>query len=307
VPVDAAVLAATLHLLAERVPGLAPDVWAPSVQGAVGHVVGLSGPDDARYVLKLLPPGVADRLPAEVLALRLLGGVPELRVPRVVAHGVSADGGYLLMTRLNGVRWADRRARLDATTTSDLTADVGRTLRRVHAVSGTWFGDLTREGPTWPTAWDRVTARVEELLTEHARAGGSSVAAAGVRALVRDHRRAFDGVAPVLCHLDLVDSNVLVADAGPARPSGVVDLERAAWDDPMADLALTLSHVRQHVPGDAEVLVAGYGALGPAERVRLDVHEVLHLVAERSWVAHDGPAGWRESVERLDALVRARI
>ncbi|WP_282945288.1 phosphotransferase family protein [Cellulomonas endometrii] len=308
-PVDAAELRPVLRLLADLVPGLAPDTWAPSVQGAVGHVVGASGPAGDRYVLKLLPPAVADRLPAEVAALGLLAGVPEVPVPAVVAHGSApGGGGYLLMTRLDGVRWADRRARLDATTTSDLTAEVGRALRRVHGVPGPWFGDLTGEGPGWPTAWDRVQARTGELLAEHRRVGGAADLGDRVRVLVHDHRHAFRACeAPVLCHGDLVDGNVLVSDDDAARLSGVVDLERAGWDDPMADLALTLSHVRQHVPGDAEVLVAGYGALGPDEQARLGVHEVLHLVAERSWVAHDRPSGWGESVERLDGLVRARV
>lgn len=229
-------------------------------------------------------------------------------VPAVHAHGVTAAGaGYLLMSRLDGERWADRRATLGSAATTALTADVGAVLRRVHGVSGKRFGDLAGAGSSRAGAGDRVAARADALLAAYRRVGGPATIDAGVRALLAERHDALDAdVVPVLCHRDLVDGNVLVDDLDPARVSGVVDLERAAWDDPVADLALTLVHVRQHVPGDVEALLDGYGGLTAGEAARLVVHEVLHLLAERVWVAVDRPSRWRESAERLDGLLRAR-
>ena len=257
----------------------------------------------------MLGPGERVRWSTEVAALRLLGGVAGVPVPEVRVHGVTADGtGYVLMTRLAGVRWSDRRATLDAGTATALTAAVGATLRRVHTVAGPRFGHLTATGTTWATAWDSVAARATALLAEHRRVAGVCAFDAGVRAIVGDNRGAFEACAgPVLCHRDLVDANLLLDDLRPARVAGVVDLERAAWDDPMADLALTRVHVRQHVPADVGALLDGYGGLTAEEVTRADVHEVLHLLAERSWVAVDQPSGWRESVERLDGLLQERV
>ncbi|WP_187365303.1 phosphotransferase family protein [Cellulosimicrobium cellulans] len=308
-PADADLLPAVLADLAVRVPGLRADGWSPSVQGAVGHVRGLTGDDGTRYVLKVLGPRVRDRLPAEVTALGLLRDVPGVPVPVVRAHGVTAGGAaYVLMSRLGGARWADRRATLGAAATTGLTAAVGAVLRRVHTVTGLFFGDLAAAGPRRAGAGDRVTARADELLTAYRRVGGPTVVGEGVRALLAERRDALDAdVVPVLCHRDLVDGNVLVDDRDPTRVSGIVDLERAAWDDPVADLALTLVHVRQHAPGDVGALLDGYGGLTADQTARLGVHEVLHLLAERVWVAVDRPSRWRESADRLDGLLRARV
>ena len=46
---------------------------------------------------------------------------------------------------------------------------------------------------------------------------------------------------------------------GRPRLCGVVDLERASWGDPLADLAQTQLHVRYHDPAGAKILVQAYG------------------------------------------------
>jgi len=107
----------------------------------------------------------------------------------------------------------------------------------------------------------------------------------------------------VLCHHDLTDGNTLVDDV--PRLVGVVDWERAAWDDPAADLALTALHLWHHGDETADVLLDAYG-LDAAGRTRLDVHLVLLAVAVRAWVASDRPQGWAEQVERLDELLVRR-
>ncbi|MEU4569590.1 aminoglycoside phosphotransferase family protein [Micromonospora sp. NPDC023956] len=308
--VDARVLADVLDRLRPEVPGVEVDGWAPSVQGAVGKVVGVRDGGGSPHVLKIYPATARRRRDTEVLALRLLADVPGIVGPRPVGYG-QLDGpagvAFLLMTRLDGVRWADRRAELDPARTTALTREVGRALRRLHTVAGRQFGDLLEDGARWPTAWDRVAARTGDLIAEHLRAGGPSRLADRVRRFVERHRQAVaSGPGPMLCHNDFVGSNLLVPATGEPRLCGVVDLERASWNDPLSDLAQTRLHVRQHRPADTVALVEGYGVGGPDEHRRLDVHEVLHALAERNWVAYDRPAGWRESIAALDVLLTGR-
>ncbi|MDQ3431103.1 MAG: aminoglycoside phosphotransferase family protein [Actinomycetota bacterium] len=291
------------------------DAWAPTVQGAVGHVLGVRGADGSSYVLKAYGPHGSRRAATEVLALHLLGAVAEIPVPRVLLQGALAGGeplSYVLMSRLPGVRWADRRAGMNAQQSLALHRGVGQLLCRMHVLSRAHFGDLSRaqfgdllhDGPRWPTAWARIDARCDQLVGQHLHAGGPVELGHRVRRLVNDHRDALGScVRPVLCHNDFIDGNLLVATTGEPRLCGVVDLERASWDDPLADLARTKLHARYHDPAAAEVLVKAYGVHSDDEHHRVAVHEVLHAMDERTWIQSDRPTGWKQSIAALDAFL----
>ncbi|MCP3804606.1 aminoglycoside phosphotransferase family protein [Allokutzneria sp. A3M-2-11 16] len=92
----------------------------------------------------------------------------------------------------------------------------------------------------------------------------------------------------------------MIAESGEPRVVGVIDFEKATFDDPMADLAKTALHAEYHDPAMAEEVIAAYGE---ADRDRLAAHRVLCLLDERIWISDDRPEGWEESVERLDALL----
>ncbi|MFA9445769.1 phosphotransferase family protein [Egicoccus sp. AB-alg6-2] len=286
-----------------------PDGWTPSVQGAVGHVLGLRGGDGARQVLKIYAPDAARAAATEVDALGRFAAVADVATPVVIAsdvlgqrHGVP----YVVLSRLPGVRWADRRGELTPSQTRAVTEEVGRVLRRLHVVRGVRFGSLSPTGRAWADAWERLDARCDQLLHDHLRIGGSWAMARRTRTLVDGHRDAFRDVsASALCHNDLVDANVLVAARGEPTVVGVVDLERASWDDRMADLARTRSHVRGHDEEGVAQLATAYG-VNDDERARLRVHEVLHAVEERSWMSVDRPAGWTDAVATLDAFLARR-
>lgn len=172
--VDCAVLADVPATVRRGLPNVELDRWAPSVQGAVGHVMGMRGMDGAPYVLKIYPRPADHRLTTEVLA-----ACP----------------------------------------------------------------------------------------------------------------------APVLCHNDFIDDNLLVSESAQPRLRGVIDLERASRDDPLSDLAQTRLHVRYHGRADASPLTEAYGVDTSAERQRLDAYELLHAAAERTWTTPRPP-------ERMGAVRR---
>lgn len=296
-----AAVAAALDALRPAVPGLVLDDWAPSVQGAVGHVVGVRDSRGRPFVLKLYPTDATDRAATEIAALGLLAGRSLVPVPVPLALGRVGAADHLLMSRLPGVRWADRRHASTTATSAAVWRSAGEALRHVHAVRGERYGGLVG-GVGWPDPWSAVRERTRATLAEHLRLGGDPALARDVEAFVVAHRDALAGCpGPVLCHRDLTGGNLLV-DADD-RPSGLVDWERAAWDDPLADLAQTVRHVRGHRHDDVDALLDGYGDGGPCAAERLAVHELLHAVRERAWVVHDRPAGWQRSAAGLDAFV----
>lgn len=212
------------------------------------------------------------------------------------------------MSWLPGVRWAQCRPTLTRAQSSVLVQQEGALLRRIHDVSGSWFGDLLVSQTARSTAVDSASTRCNEVVLRYFEAGGSVTTAAQLGRFVSDRLVSVDRCrTPVLCHNDFVDGNLFVSTVGVPHISGVFDLERASWGDPLGDLALTLVHVRQHAPDLVDELLAAYGIDEPHERTRLDVYEALHLMDEWSWIITDQPHGWQRSVADLDQRLLALI
>ncbi|GGM08483.1 phosphotransferase family protein [Nakamurella endophytica] len=312
---DAAVRAALEDVRARL--GMVPDAWRPPVQGAVGHLTGLAAPDGSRWVLKVFPAPAASRALVEDAALRLAAGLPGVPVPAVAARGTAPAGpggpagAYLVIGRLPGERWSDVRPRCTVAETAGILRAAAGVLRALHRRTGARFGpvvpdddagDAAADGPG-PDAVERVHRRWVALEPEFRSSGGPPELADGVGRLLRTRRDALAGCRrPVLCHHDVNGGNLLLA---PDRaPSGLVDWEKAGWDDPLADLALTAVHVEHHEPALVPELVRAYGVTAGPELQRFDVHRALLLAAERCWITHDRPAGADASMRGLDRRLR---
>lgn len=292
---------------------LALDNWSPNVQGAVGHVLGLRDVHGGgEYVLKIFPTDRHAQLDTEVAALEMVAGVPAIPAPGLVAHGYRSDSdaaGYLLTERRAGSRWADRRRELNVAETAAITEASGKLLRHLHELSHeSHFGSLIVTRSTFLSSWDMVNARLDELLARLLTQGGSTALATDARQFVNDREDAINSCEyATLCHGDLNDGNLLVTAAGTAAISAVVDFERACWDDPMRDMALTRLHVLFHTPNLISALDDGYGGTTDNESVRLAVFELLQLIHERNWLITDQPAKWQASARVIDADIGDRL
>lgn len=287
------------------------DGWRPSVQGAVGHVVGLQGPDGQVWVAKVFGADDegASRCRTEVAALRLAAPLAGVPVPEVVLDGL-VDAGpsarrtpVVVMTRLPGVRWSDRRARLDDAGLRGVHDAVADLLRALHSLTGGTFGDLSHGGAGRPDAWARTRARALQALADYTARGGPAELADRARQHLEDRRELFDGVVPAFCHHDVNGGNVLLTGSGAPRVTGLVDFERASWDDPLRDVALTALHLAHHDVRHVGGLLDRYGLDDAAAHDRLQVHTVVLMLAERAWVAIDQPRGWSASARRLDGML----
>ena len=168
---------------------------------------------------------------------------------------------YLIMTRLPGVRWADRRSQLTAAESLRLHRRAGALLRQFHRESLRHaprpFGGLLSSDPNWPSLDEAVIDRREHLARQYRDHGGSAQLIGQVERFLTRRQDALNGCErTVLCHNDFIDGNLLVTAAGDPVVAGVIDFERAAFDDPMADLAQTLRNAAFYQPSSAEELAA---------------------------------------------------
>lgn len=275
-------------------------------QGAVGAVTALRGSDGTRYVLKVYRAGAGEVAATEYVALQRIRDQSDLPVPTPIVHGVTEGHGaspFLLMTYLPGDRWADRRGQLSATDRWRLAGEAAQMLQHLHAITGEGFGSLLH--PNLNSVWASVQDRFMALAAEYVTCGGNTDIVARVERLLRDTRHEINTcTSAVLCHNDFIDGNLLLASEGQPTITGMVDLETASWNDPLADLANTARHLRDHDPAAAAHLIEMYGATTPAARSRLAVHDTLHTLHQRNWIAHDQPPGWCEGIQVLDERLR---
>lgn len=275
-------------------------------QGAVGAVTLLRDETGTRYVVKTYGREASGNARTEAAALNRIRAHTDVPVPAVVAHGDLDDRPYLLLTYLPGTRWADRRAELTADDSEALAFDAAALLRRLHSIHGSRFGPLL--DPPYDSLWSRVRHRCFAATGEYGLCGGSPATARRVTEMVKKHRAAFvSSAVPVLCHNDFIDGNLLLDRQRPPQIVGVVDLERAVWDDPLADLAKTASNVRHHDPVAAARLTTAYGATTPAESARLAVYDILLALEERNWVTHDRPPHWKRTIHDLDSYLARHV
>jgi aminoglycoside phosphotransferase (APT) family kinase protein len=204
---------------------------------------------DGRTVVLKVPPPPAPMLSyeygitgAEARYLALVEqNLPCASFPRLLAYGHDPhilDSEWLFMSCLPGTMLSALRDICPAHRTDPVRAQLGRTVARLHEVTGGRFGydDDRPHGDSWREAF---LAIVDSLLTD---AGYWEVDLGAppedIRRLLARHAAALDVVQrPALLHFDLWDGNVLcVPDRdGALRLSGIVDGERYLWGDPLMD------------------------------------------------------------------------
>src|SRR5215207_8569458 len=116
-------------------------------------------PESQRLVMKLVTADSSGQASErERRALQLVADYAGLPVPQLVSYGeiqTSVPVPYLIMTRLPGVRWADRRQLLTESQSISLHWRTGSLLRQFHRESQRHgprpFGGLLSTDPTWPS------------------------------------------------------------------------------------------------------------------------------------------------------------
>ncbi|MGZ4692187.1 MAG: phosphotransferase family protein [Acidimicrobiales bacterium] len=202
--------------------------------------------DGRRTVLKVAPPPDVevltyehDIMRAEVDALRLIRSRTDAPVPEVLwfdESGRHVPSSLFLMEHVPGASLGAIGAELTATERARVDALLGRHLRSVNEITGTAFGLLapgSERHPTWASAFG---ALVESVLVDGERgAVALPVPYDEVRVVMASATSVLDQVTePRLVYWDLWDGNVMV-DATTHELTGMLDLERAMWGDPLME------------------------------------------------------------------------
>ena len=123
-----------------------------------------------------------------------------------------------------------------------------------------------------------------------------------------------DGIrTPSLLHGDLWTFNLLVTSKdGKLYITGVLDMERAWWGDPLADWIMFLLSIRSDEKQWQPRVAAfdrGYGALERSEstRFRQEVYKAMHIGSSALWAAQHGNQEdiqrARQDLSRIAALL----
>jgi aminoglycoside phosphotransferase (APT) family kinase protein len=217
-------------------------------------------------------------------ALSLLRGIDAqarayaagVRTPLTIAHGSTAtpDGRYVwsVETLARGRPFA-----LGSLSTEQVlaaAADLGRQLRRLHAVTLDAFGDLPpRPYPVYPSSNAWVANKARRIPEAIAIAGGRPESVASVAAVYAALATWYDGP-PCLCKGDCAGDNILVDARGRTT---IIDWEWAQGLDPAADVAYWCAFTPE--PQAHEALLAAYAPDDPASfRRRVWAHQIVQCI-----------------------------
>ncbi|HEY9410482.1 MAG TPA: aminoglycoside phosphotransferase family protein [Jiangellaceae bacterium] len=244
----------------------------------------------APVILKIYDDVWAWKQAKEVAVYGLLAEVARGYVPEVL-HVESAGSGpaFTVLTRLDGRPLSE--VALEPAEWRQVYRQVGRLVARIHEVGQPAYGYLVAGivDPE-PDNASYMGRQFAKKLREFAGLGGDQGLHHEVERYVAARADSFANcAAPVLCHNDLHEGNVLVRPGdGGWVVSGLVDVENAVAADPLLDLAKTECYSIRGDQSKHAGLIEGYGALPADWAARLELYRLYHALELWDWFASIG-------------------
>jgi len=234
----------------------------------------------------------------EVFFLEQLACFPAIPVPRVLGYGKEGEIEYTCLTRMPGI--AVHRATLSGEARRTMLHDLGRVLRRIHAIpqremaaSGLFPGDQSAHDFHARLAEAFDDAIIAVRATEGAWAlerSPEDVAQRALTALPRSELR-------VALHSNPAPEHTFVDEATGAY-TGTIDFGDAFISHPTLDLR------RWRDPADRETLFSGYIADGPVGDEFVMVWQVVQVLTNLTVIAVD-PGNRAAAGTHLEAVLRS--
>lgn len=208
------------------------------------------------------------------------GVVPVPTILRIEPDTTLIGHAFTVMTRLPGSPLSET----EVDDIGDVYRQLGRLLATIHAIPQPAYGYITTHvlDPV-PDNTAYMGRQFAKKLREFRELQGDPALHDLVQTYVAAHSDLFARCpAPVLCHNDIHEGNVLVRDG---RITGLVDIENAVAGDPWLDLAKADYYATRGDPAKLDALLDGYGA-APDERMRL--YQLYHALELWDWFAAIG-------------------
>ncbi len=267
-----------------------PEFAPPEVPNSP-HREGEGGSEFPPLIVKVYAPRWRPKLIKEIYVYRLLSRHGIRSIPRVLQaepFGIPVlPLAYAVMTRLPGRPLAQVRDGLASDDRDAVYHRMGQLLAEVHRITQDHWGYVTtRVVDARPDNTAYMTDQFARRLATFAELGGDPDLARAVEARVTRQAHLLAAcTAPVLCHNDFHQGNVLVADR---TVSGYVDVEGAVAADPLFDLARTDYYALRDDPAAREAFLRGYGPLPSGWRGRVAIYQLHHALELWNWAAGTG-------------------
>ncbi len=178
---------------------------------------------------------------------------------------------------------------------------LGRISRRIHSISGTFFG--SHVGEKFTHFHEYLAHKLDEYAVDLHRARIPNRPLGDAQRWLAQHMSLFDSVeTPSLLSGDLWIVNTLLQDQG-GRPviTGVLDFDRSSWGDPAYDWTIRMALAKQD-ERTSFWETDGYGALADPDGSltrRLRFYEFVHLASvlpERVRLGKNDPVAFAEQL-----------
>ena len=290
-------------LLREVFPAAKVIEAVPRTGGQLSAVYEVRCADPAHTVIfKVYAPKWAWKQAKEVRVYEMLAGLRSLPVPSVLHSRPGAGLGgraVTILSLLEGRPLSEVSKDLDSAAIPGFYREMGAALAKVHQIGQPSYGYLT-DRVLDPVADNGIYMRRQfnRKLQEFKDLGGDGRLHEMVARRVERDAALFDNCeSAVLCHNDLHEGNVLVAQrSGGWSVTGVIDVENAIAADPLIDLAKTDYYALGRADPERGALLEGYGPLPADAAERLELYRLYHALELWDWFRSIG------TVEPLDVI-----
>lgn len=297
-------------LLREAFPAAEVIEVLPRTGGQLSTVYEIRCADPAHSaIFKVYAPEWAWKQAKEVSVYEMLAALGSLPVPSLLHHtpGGGPDGRPVtILSLLEGRPMSEVSKDLDSGAIPELYRKMGAALAAVHRIGQESYGYLT-DRILDPVADNGTYMRRQfvKKLEEFSALGGDVRLRDAVARRVERDGALFDNCgSAVLCHNDLHEGNVLVAQhPGGWQMTGVIDVENAIAADPLIDLAKTDYYALGRGGPERAALLDGYGSLPADAAERLELYRLYHALELWDWFGSTGTIeplnGIAEDIARL--------
>jgi len=276
---------------------------APRTGGQLSAVYEIRCADPAHTaIFKVYAPEWAWKQAKEIHVYQLLASLRSLPVPSVLHHtrsGGPVGRAVTILSLLEGRPLSEAAKNLDSAQIPSLYREMGATLAKVHQLGQQAYGYLTdRILDPSPDNGSYMRRQFAKKLKEFKDLGGDGHLHDAVARRIERDAALFDNCqSAVLCHNDLHEGNVLVAQrAGNWEVTGVIDVENAIAADPLIDLAKTDYYSLGRGDPERSALLKGYGPLPADAAERLELYRLYHAIELWDWFRSIGTAGPLSSI-----------